>query len=72
MIRPPAVSSTHAQITLHEGALYLRDLGSRNGTWVNAQQVTTPHLLRDGDVVHVGETDLTFHSVGGRRMEDAP
>jgi nitrite reductase (NADH) large subunit len=71
-IEDPAVSSTHAQITLHEGALYLRDLGSRNGTWVNAQQVTTPHLLREGDVVHVGETDLTFRSVGGRVAEAPP
>jgi NADPH-dependent 2,4-dienoyl-CoA reductase/sulfur reductase-like enzyme/pSer/pThr/pTyr-binding forkhead associated (FHA) protein len=71
-IQDPAVSSTHAQITLHEGALYLRDLGSRNGTWVNAQQVTTPYLLRDGDVVHVGETDLSFRSVGGRVAEAPP
>lgn len=68
-IEDPAVSYTHAQITLHAGELYLRDLGSRNGTWVNANLVTTPHLLREGDVVHVGETDLTFRSVGGRAAE---
>jgi len=71
-IEDPAVSYTHAQITLHGGALYLRDLGSRNGTWVNAQLVTTPHPLRDGDVVHLGETDLTFRSVGGRVAEAPP
>jgi pSer/pThr/pTyr-binding forkhead associated (FHA) protein len=71
-IEDPAVSYTHAQITLHGGALYLRDLGSRNGTWVNAQLVTTPHPLRDGDVVHLGETDLTFRSVGGRLAEAPP
>jgi pSer/pThr/pTyr-binding forkhead associated (FHA) protein len=71
-IEDPAVSYTHAQITLHGGALYLRDLGSRNGTWVNAQLVTTPHQLRDGDVVHVGETDLTFRSVGGRGAPQPP
>jgi NADPH-dependent 2,4-dienoyl-CoA reductase/sulfur reductase-like enzyme/pSer/pThr/pTyr-binding forkhead associated (FHA) protein len=68
-IEDPAVSYTHAQITLHAGELYLRDLGSRNGTWVNAQLVTTPHRLRDGDVLHVGETDLAFRSVGGRDAE---
>jgi pSer/pThr/pTyr-binding forkhead associated (FHA) protein len=71
-IGDPAVSYTHAQITLHADELYLRDLGSRNGTWVNAQRVTTPHLLREGDVVHVGDTDLTFHSVRGRGAEAPP
>jgi ABC transport system ATP-binding/permease protein len=58
----PAVSGTHAQITEHGGALYVRDLGSRNGTFVNRALVSVPHALRDGDVIHVGNTDLTFRS----------
>ncbi len=61
----PAVSFTHAQITRLGNDLYLRDVGSRNGTYVNAQLVSVPHLLREGDVVHVGTTDLTFHGAGG-------
>jgi pSer/pThr/pTyr-binding forkhead associated (FHA) protein/NADPH-dependent 2,4-dienoyl-CoA reductase/sulfur reductase-like enzyme len=61
----PAVSGTHAQLTEHEGLLYLRDLGSRNGTYVDAVLVTTPHAMGDGEVIHVGETDLTFHAPAG-------
>jgi pSer/pThr/pTyr-binding forkhead associated (FHA) protein/NADPH-dependent 2,4-dienoyl-CoA reductase/sulfur reductase-like enzyme len=59
-IADPAVSGTHAQITEHGGALYVRDLGSRNGTFVNRELVSVPHALGDGDVIHVGNTDLTF------------
>src|SRR5207247_10155049 len=58
----PAVSYTHAQITRLGNDLYLRDVGSRNGTYVNAQMVTIPHLLRDGDRIHVGQSDLEFHA----------
>jgi NADPH-dependent 2,4-dienoyl-CoA reductase/sulfur reductase-like enzyme/pSer/pThr/pTyr-binding forkhead associated (FHA) protein len=71
-LQDPAVSYTHAQITRHGGALYLRDLGSRNGTWVNGSLVTTPHTLRDGDVVHFGEIDLTFHGAAGFGSPAAP
>jgi pSer/pThr/pTyr-binding forkhead associated (FHA) protein/NADPH-dependent 2,4-dienoyl-CoA reductase/sulfur reductase-like enzyme len=65
-LRDPAVSGTHAQIAELDGRLYLRDLGSRNGTYANRRLVSEPHLLQDGDVIHVGDTDLTFHA------EDVP
>jgi pSer/pThr/pTyr-binding forkhead associated (FHA) protein/NADPH-dependent 2,4-dienoyl-CoA reductase/sulfur reductase-like enzyme len=70
-IADPAVSGTHAQITEHGGVLYVRDLGSRNGTFVNRELVSVPHALRDGDVIHVGNTDLTFRSgtVGASQPE---
>jgi pSer/pThr/pTyr-binding forkhead associated (FHA) protein len=56
------VSSLHAQITVHDGVLFLRDLGSRNGTYVNGALVTVPHLLKDGDRIHVGNVDLVFRT----------
>jgi pSer/pThr/pTyr-binding forkhead associated (FHA) protein len=74
-INDPTVSYTHAQITRMGNDLYLRDVGSRNGTYVNAQMVTIPHLLREGDMIHVGQTDLVFHSSVGRaedRREEQP
>jgi len=55
-----AISSRHAEIVCHEGARYLRDAGSRNGTWVNGDLVTTPHLLRDGDRIRLGAVELVF------------
>ena len=70
-IEDPAVSFVHAQVTAYGDGRYLRDLGSRNGTWVNGRLVTTPHRLRDGDVVHVGDTDLTFRAEAATG-DDAP
>jgi pSer/pThr/pTyr-binding forkhead associated (FHA) protein len=48
-----AVSKMHARITRTATQLVLQDLGSSNGTFVNGQRVTTA-LLRDGDVVALG------------------
>jgi pSer/pThr/pTyr-binding forkhead associated (FHA) protein len=55
-------SHVHAQITRHGQDLFLRDLGSRNGTWVNGQPITVPHMLRDGDNLRIGRTTLVFRS----------
>jgi len=41
-----------------DGALLLQDLGSTNGTFVNGDQLRRPYVLRPGDVVRVGATEL--------------
>ena len=38
----------------------LRDLGSRNGTWLGGTRVTTA-TLTDGAVLRVGTSELVFH-----------
>jgi 6-phosphogluconolactonase (cycloisomerase 2 family) len=55
------LSRRHAHI--HRGAdgrLTIEDLGSTNGTRVNGQLISEPHLLREGDRVEVGMTKLVF------------
>ena len=53
------VSREHAEFTIERSAVILRDLGSRNGTFVNAKALTTePCKLNDRDLVQVGP--LTF------------
>ena len=53
------VSREHAEFTLEEGSLIVRDLGSRNGTLVNGKALTTESCtLKDRDLVQVGP--LTF------------
>ena len=55
-----AVSRRHCEI-VWEGVQYmLRDLGSANGTFVNAEQVRAAPL-REGDLVEVGLVQLRFH-----------
>lgn len=55
------VSRTHAQITNRDGQWLLIDLGSKNGTFVNARSVST-HPLRDGDEIRIGGSNWQFRS----------
>ncbi len=51
-------SSQHARISPADNGLWIEDLGSTNGTFVNAARVTTSRQLLPGDLVKVGETEL--------------
>ena len=55
------LSPIHALFALREGALWLRDLGSRNGSWVFGEK---PFRLTDGDVILVGSQLLRFRRLG--------
>jgi NADH:ubiquinone reductase (H+-translocating) len=54
------VSRQHAKIEPRDGAYWLTDLGSRNGTYVNQARLTAPHRLRPGDVIGVGQARFVF------------
>ena len=58
------VSRAHALVEQAGGAWTIEDRGSSNGTLVNTARINGPHLLRDGDVVRVGRTQLIFHAGG--------
>lgn len=47
-------SARHAEIYVHERGLYLRDLGSRNGTYLNGRRLGAPGRLRSGDEIELG------------------
>jgi pSer/pThr/pTyr-binding forkhead associated (FHA) protein len=51
-------SQLHARIFRKEGRLWLEDLGSTNGTYLNAKAIKAPVALRRGDRVQVGRTVL--------------
>ncbi len=52
------VSQVHARAFDRDGALWVEDLGSRNGTFVNGQLVHEPTKVGKGARVQVGETVL--------------
>lgn len=58
------VSRAHALLEQAGGAWTVEDRGSSNGTLVNASRINGPHVLRDGDVVRIGRTQLIFHAAG--------
>ncbi|MBX2812390.1 MAG: FHA domain-containing protein [Myxococcales bacterium] len=45
------------------GEFRLQDSGSKNGTYLNGLKLTEAQLLRDGDVVRMGNTLLVYESV---------
>ena len=54
-----AVSGEHAVVQMVDGRAVLEDLGSTNGTYVNAKAVTRQEL-RNGDIVEVGKYKIRF------------
>ena len=59
-LRSNAVSGTHAKLINEDGSIFLEDLGSRNGTFVNNERIATRVELRDGDQIHFGPVLLRF------------
>jgi transcriptional regulator with GAF, ATPase, and Fis domain len=53
----PKVSRLHAELSLDDGGLWVRDLGSTNGTWVDEVRVDRVRLERDG-VFRVGSLEV--------------
>lgn len=49
-------SNIHARLYRRDGSLWVEDLGSTNGTWVNAERIGNPARLGKGDLVQVGGT----------------
>lgn len=62
------VSRVHARLTLHDGFLYIEDLGSTNGTRINGFQLTPnqKYRLRDGDEIEFARlrTNMRFEKAG--------
>ena len=57
------VSRRHLEITWDGQSAMLADLGSTNGTTVNAQPVQNWQLA-DGDIIRIGHSSLVFRSQG--------
>ncbi len=63
------VSQRHARIERKPGGFFLRDMQSRNGTFINDAQVFEA-LLRDGDTVRVGKTEFQFQFDRGSERQE--
>src|SRR5581483_5862151 len=56
------VSRTHARIEGRDGGVWLEDLQSANGTFLNGEQVKQPVLLADGDEIRIGSSVFRFET----------
>lgn len=56
------VSRVHCLLTLREGSIIVRDLGSSNGTWLNGKRLTSEQdtPISKGDVLAIGSPKERF------------
>ena len=62
-LRDSEVSRRHARFDAHGGVVYLEDLKSSNGTFLNGHRVSESIEIREGDEIDVGTTRLIVTSV---------
>jgi len=60
LVRDEFSSGRHARVEPRRDGVWIEDIGSTNGTFVNGVRLTTPRKLSPGDVIRIGETDLRF------------
>jgi hypothetical protein len=53
-------SARHARFEPRQDGVWVQDLGSTNGTYLNGTRLDRPRRLAVGDIVRVGETDLRY------------
>jgi hypothetical protein len=55
-------SARHARFEPRQDGVWIQDLGSTNGTFLNGTRLERPRRLTHGDIVRVGETDLRYEA----------
>lgn len=66
------VSRPHASLSGQNGVYRLKDLNSRNGSFVNGGRITSPTVLKDGDVILLGGTTLLFRLPEALKADQEP
>jgi two-component system, cell cycle response regulator len=54
------VSRKHARVTRRDGKVFVSDLGSTNGTFINDREVKHEEELRSGDLIKIGGAIFKF------------
>lgn len=55
-----SISSRHCEIYENSGRIYIRDLQSANGTFVNGSRITSETEIISGNIIRLGRTDFRF------------
>jgi sigma-B regulation protein RsbU (phosphoserine phosphatase) len=61
-IKDRYLSRKHAEIVMNDGLWVLKDCGSANGTFLNGSKVDRDCVLKTGDRIRLGDTELLFRS----------
>jgi pSer/pThr/pTyr-binding forkhead associated (FHA) protein len=67
-IQDSSVSRKHIILRRMDGAWTVTDLGSGNGTIINGEQISDETVLNNGDVITLGDSEVTFADVSNSTM----
>jgi hypothetical protein len=56
----PFASSAHARIFSRGEFMYLEDMGSTNGTYLNGRELRTAERLKMADVIRIGDSEYRY------------
>ena len=56
----PFASSAHARVFERGGFVYLEDMGSTNGTYLNGRQLKTAERLKPADTIRIGDSEYRY------------
>ena len=59
-IDDPFASSAHARIFPRGQFMYIEDMGSTNGTYLNGRQLRRAEQLKTADIVRIGESEYRY------------
>ncbi len=62
-ISDPEISRNHAMITSEGSSVFVQDLGTRQGTYLNGRFLTERSKLKSGDVIQCAKTKITFQKM---------
>ena len=60
-ITEPSVSSHHCEVLLRGNEVFVKDLGSTNGTFINGQKITEG-VLKPGQILRLGQIEVRLES----------
>lgn len=56
------ISKRHSRLIIKDDRTILIDLKSTNGTFVNGQKITAPHVMQDSDKIFIGDFTIEVHA----------
>ena len=59
-LEDPFASSRHARIERQGGVVFIEDLGSTNGTYLNDEPLNGPQPLHPGDRIRIGDSEFSY------------
>ncbi|HKQ04536.1 MAG TPA: DUF3616 domain-containing protein [Blastocatellia bacterium] len=60
LVLDPEVSTRHAMLTSDGSDYIITDESDEGGTLVNGERVSSPRKLADGDMIRIGQSQITF------------